>query len=105
MDFDTKLIHADTTSFGVHGMYENDDIGNTIEITLGHPKDGRTDLKQWVLFHSTPMQQRVEKTFEKQIEKKLKLRLHSLRNSMTGDLHVSLMREKKPKSGYRTIKL
>jgi transposase len=49
VDFDTKLVHIDTTSFSVHGMYENEDIGNTIEITLGHPKDGRTDLKQFVL--------------------------------------------------------
>jgi transposase len=49
VDFDTKLIHADTTSFGVHGMYEDEDIGNTIKITLGHPKDGRADLKQFVL--------------------------------------------------------
>ena len=49
VDFDTKLLHADTTSFGVHGMYEDEDIGNTIEITLGHPKDGRADLKQFVL--------------------------------------------------------
>lgn len=29
VDFDTKLLHADTTSFGVHGMYEDEDIGNT----------------------------------------------------------------------------
>jgi len=49
VDFDTKLIHADTTSFGVYGLYEDEDIGNTIEITLGHPKDGRSDLKQFVL--------------------------------------------------------
>jgi transposase len=49
VDFDTKLLHIDTTSFSVHGMYEDGDIGNTIEITLGHPKDGRTDLKQFVL--------------------------------------------------------
>ena len=49
VDFDTKLLHIDTTSFSVHGMYEDEDIGNTIEITLGHPKDGRTDLKQFVL--------------------------------------------------------
>jgi len=31
VDFDTKLLHADTTSFGIHGMYEDEDIGNTIE--------------------------------------------------------------------------
>jgi transposase len=49
VDFDTKLIHIDTTSISVHGMYEDEDIGNTIEIVLGHPKDGRTDLKQFVL--------------------------------------------------------
>ncbi len=49
VDFDTKLTHADTTSFGVYGLYEDEDIGNTIEITLGHPKDDRSDLKQFVL--------------------------------------------------------
>lgn len=49
VDFDTKLLHADTTSFSVHGMYEDEDIGNTIEIVLGHSKDGRADLKQFVL--------------------------------------------------------
>jgi transposase len=48
-DFDTKLLHVDTTSFSVHGMYEDEDIGNTIEIALGHSKDGRSDLKQFVL--------------------------------------------------------
>lgn len=30
-------------------MYEDEDIRNTIEIILGHPKDGRADLKQFVL--------------------------------------------------------
>jgi transposase len=49
VDFDTKLLHFDTTSFSVHGMYEDEDIGNTIEITLGHSKDGRSDLKQFIL--------------------------------------------------------
>jgi transposase len=49
VDFDTKLLHVDTTSFSVHGMYEDEDIGNTIEIVLGHSKDGRSDLKQFIL--------------------------------------------------------
>jgi transposase len=49
LDFETRLIHVDTTSFSVHGMYEDEDIGKTIEITLGHSKDGRADLKQFVL--------------------------------------------------------
>jgi transposase len=47
--FGTHLLHVDTTSFSVHGQYEGDDCQNAIEITLGHPKDGRWDLKQFVL--------------------------------------------------------
>jgi transposase len=47
--FGTHLLHADTTSFSVHGQYEGDDCQNAIEIPLGYPKDGRWDLKQFVL--------------------------------------------------------
>jgi hypothetical protein len=47
--FGTQLLHVDTTSFSVHGQYEGDDCQPAIEITLGHPKDGRWDLKQFVL--------------------------------------------------------
>ena len=47
--FGTHLLHVDTTSFSVHGQYEGDDCQPAIEITLGHPKDARWDLKQFVL--------------------------------------------------------
>jgi transposase len=36
-------------AFSVHGQYEEDDCQKAIEIALGHPKDGRRDLKQFVL--------------------------------------------------------
>jgi transposase len=47
----TQLIHVDTTNFSVHGKYENDapDGTDSIRITFGHAKDGRTDLKRFVL--------------------------------------------------------
>lgn len=47
----TKLIHVDTTNFSVYGKYENDapDSTDSIKITFGHAKDGRTDLKRFVL--------------------------------------------------------
>lgn len=47
----TQLIHVDTTNFSVHGKYENDapDSTDSIRITFGHAKDGRTDLKRFVL--------------------------------------------------------
>jgi transposase len=49
----TQLLHADTTSFSVHGEYESDDDEEeeprSIEITIGHSKDGRMDLNQYVL--------------------------------------------------------
>lgn len=47
----TQLIHVDTTNFSVHGKYEKDapDGTDSIRITFGHAKDGRTDLKRFVL--------------------------------------------------------
>jgi transposase len=50
-DLESQLLHADTTSFNVHGEYESDDDEErkSIEITLGHSKDGRMDLNQFVL--------------------------------------------------------
>jgi transposase len=47
----TQLIHVDTTNFSVQGKYENDapDGTDSIRITFGHAKDGRTDLKRFVL--------------------------------------------------------
>ncbi len=47
----TQLIHVDTTNFSVYGKYENDalDATDSIRIAFGHAKDGRTDLKRFVL--------------------------------------------------------
>lgn len=49
--FGTQLIHVDTTNFSVYGKYEGDapDGTDSIKITFGHAKDGRTDLKRFVL--------------------------------------------------------
>jgi len=48
--FGTHLLHADTTIFSVHGDYDNDEEDfRTIQITYGHNKDLRWDLKQFVL--------------------------------------------------------
>ncbi len=48
--FGTHILHTDTTSFSLHGNYENlNPELNTIEITYGHPKDMRWDLKRFVL--------------------------------------------------------
>lgn len=50
MHFATHLLHADTTSFSVHGEYDHEDEDfRTIQITHGHNKDHRWDLKQFVL--------------------------------------------------------
>ena len=43
-----QLLHADTTSVSVHGDYESEEEG-AIDITFGVPKNGRWDLKQFVL--------------------------------------------------------
>ena len=47
----TQLIHVDTTNFSVYGKYENDapDATDSIRIAFGHAKDGRMDLKRFVL--------------------------------------------------------
>jgi transposase len=48
--FGNHILHTDTTNFSLHGNYENRDPElNTIEITYGHPKDMRWDLKRYVL--------------------------------------------------------
>ena len=49
LDFGIQRLHADTTSFSVQGEYEGYNGQSAIEITLGHSKDGRMDLKQFVL--------------------------------------------------------
>ena len=50
VSLDKHILHNDTTSFSLYGNYENRDPElNTIEITYGHPKDMRWDLKRYVL--------------------------------------------------------
>ena len=49
VSFGTQLLHADTTSVSVHGDYEHIDGSRAIEITYGHTKDNRPDLKQFVM--------------------------------------------------------
>ncbi len=50
VSFGAHVLHTDTTNFSLHGDYENSDPdSNTIEITYGHPKDNRWDLKRFVL--------------------------------------------------------
>lgn len=49
VQFGTQLLHADTTSVSVHGNYEHIDGTPAIQITYGHTKDNRPDLKQFVL--------------------------------------------------------
>ena len=47
-DVSTDVVHADTTSFSVHGLYETDeDADETLSITHGYSKDHRPDLKQF----------------------------------------------------------
>lgn len=50
MGVNRNFFHLDTTSISVHGKYENsEDEEIPIEITYGHPKDGRPDLKQYMI--------------------------------------------------------
>ncbi len=42
------VLHGDTTNISVHGEYLPDE-GFTWQITFGHAKDGRTDLKRFVI--------------------------------------------------------
>jgi transposase len=49
VQFGTQLLHADTTSVSVHGNYEHIDGTPAIQITYGHTKNNRPDLKQFVL--------------------------------------------------------
>jgi transposase len=47
-----RQLHADTTSFAVHGAYEPQDgdlDAQAIAITYGYSRDHRADLKQWML--------------------------------------------------------
>jgi len=50
VSFGAHVLHTDTTNFSLRGDYENSDPDpRTIEITYGHPKDNRWDLKRFVL--------------------------------------------------------
>jgi transposase len=51
--FAINLVNADTTNFSVYGNYDSDSNTEGIEITYGHPKDGRWDLKRFVLGMAT----------------------------------------------------
>ncbi len=48
-EFGSHCVHVDTTNFSVTGEYESDFNTEEIQITYGHPKDGRWDLKRFVL--------------------------------------------------------
>ena len=48
-EFGSHCIHVDTTNFSVTGEYESDFDAGEIQITYGYPKDGRWDLKRFVL--------------------------------------------------------
>ncbi|AKB59724.1 Mobile element protein [Methanosarcina barkeri 227] len=45
----TQLLQSDTTNFSLHGDYNYINDGSVIEITYGHAKDGRDDLKRFGL--------------------------------------------------------
>ena len=45
----TQLLQCDTTNFSVYGDYKHIDGSSDIEITYGHAKDGRDDLKRFGL--------------------------------------------------------
>jgi transposase len=48
--FPVRALHADATSFHVHGRYEGlgEEVG-AIRLTHGYSRDHRPDLKQWVM--------------------------------------------------------
>jgi transposase len=48
-EFGSHCVHIDTTNFSVTGEYDPDFNTGEIEITYGYPKDGRWDLKRFVL--------------------------------------------------------
>ncbi len=48
VNIETQLLHCDTTNFSLYGDY-NIDGSSAIEITYGHAKDGRDDLKRFGL--------------------------------------------------------
>ena len=52
-DYGTYCLHVDTTTFSVSGEYDADFDSRDMTITYGHSKDGRRDLKQFVLGMAT----------------------------------------------------
>ena len=48
-EFGSHCVHIDTTNFSVTGEYEPDFGTEKVQITYGYPKDGRWDLKRFVL--------------------------------------------------------
>jgi transposase len=52
-DYGTYCLHIDTTTFSVSGEYDADFGSRDMTITCGHSKDGRYDLKQFVLGMAT----------------------------------------------------
>jgi transposase len=46
-DISCNVLHADTTSFSVHGLYEIESDDDTLEITHGYSTDNRRDLRQF----------------------------------------------------------
>ena len=48
-EFGSHCIHIDTTNFSVTGEYDPDFDTEEVQITYGYPKDGRWDLKRFVL--------------------------------------------------------
>lgn len=48
-EFGPHCIHIDTTNFSVTGEYDSDFDTEEVQITYGYPKDGRWDLKRFVL--------------------------------------------------------
>ncbi|MEI6292630.1 MAG: IS1634 family transposase, partial [Methanomicrobiales archaeon] len=48
-EFGSHCIHIDTTNFSVTGEYDSDFDPEEVQITYGYPKDGRWDLKRFVL--------------------------------------------------------
>jgi len=48
-EFGSHCVHVDTTNFSVTGEYDPDCGVGEVQITYGYPKDGRWDLKRFVL--------------------------------------------------------
>jgi transposase len=53
LPLDAQRLHHDTTSISVTGEYDHEFKTRIIEITRGHSKDHRDDLKQFVISRVT----------------------------------------------------